>query len=90
MIRVNPTFSEEEIDGLVDEFAPDSERGPKPTGLAGRERILIDGHVITRTRDYQNIVVEIDAAQFDKCKKGTICSGGDVVLTIRWKNRNCE
>ncbi|MGD1062985.1 MAG: hypothetical protein ABR860_06960 [Terracidiphilus sp.] len=90
MIRTESALSSEEIDELVDELAPASVRGPKPSGLAGHDSILIDGHAITRTRNYENVVVEIDAAQSDRCKKGSICSDGDVVVTIRWKNRKCE
>jgi hypothetical protein len=89
MIRTDSALSSDEIDQLVDELAPESERGPKLTGFAGRDSVLIDGHVITWTRNYENILVYIYAPQSARCKKG-ICTEGDVTVTIDWKNRKCE
>lgn len=89
VISTISSFSSDEIDELVDELAPESVRGPKPTGFAGRDSLLIDGHVITWTRNYENIVVYIYAPQSDRCRKG-ICTEGNVAVTIAWKNRKCE
>ena len=83
-------FSSQEIDELLDEFAPENVRGPRVVGLVPGNAVLFSGRVMTTSREYQNVVVRTYSAQFDGWKKGTIYTSGEIVMTITWKGRSCK
>jgi hypothetical protein len=87
MIRLDSTLSRKEIDEIVDELAPENERGPKEVGLVG-DLVLIDGVGLTTTETYENISVEIDSRLMPS-KKLEIAEE-NVAATLTWKNRKCQ
>lgn len=83
-IVVYSTLSRQEIDAIVDELAPASERGARggPTdGLVG-----MIGHGMTAIEQYEHVRVQIGSAVIDNSEKPV----DDVVAVIEWKNRKCK
>jgi hypothetical protein len=83
------SFSNEEIDKLVDELAPESVRGPRTSAAAGRNSITIGSQIITATRNYENVAVSVYSEKAGTCR-GAICTQGNAAVSIQWKNRKCE
>jgi hypothetical protein len=87
IIHLDSGLSRKEIDEIVDELAPASERGPKEAGLLG-ELITIDGVGLTRSSTYENMSIEIYGKVLP-AKKHQIAAE-DVAATLKWKNRKCQ
>lgn len=87
MIRLDSTLSRKEIDEIVDEFAPENERGPKEAGLLG-DMASIDGVSLTTSEVYENISIEIYSKLLPS-KKLKIAEE-NVAATLTWKNRKCQ
>jgi hypothetical protein len=87
MIHLDSGLSRKEIDEIVDELAPERERGPKEGGLLG-DLISINGGSVTTSLTYENISVEIYSTLLPT-KKLQIAEEG-VAATIKWKNRKCQ
>jgi hypothetical protein len=90
VVRLNPDLSQEEIDSLINQVSPASERGPRSDILGSGDLMMVDGVGETTIRDYENVTVDILAPVSHRgCKKNQICTEGNLALVIKWKNRNC-
>jgi len=87
MIRLDSSLSRKEIDEIVDELAPENERGPKEGGLLG-DIASIDGGSLTTSSTYENVSVEIYSKLLPS-KNLQIAEEG-VAATLTWKNRKCQ
>ena len=87
IIRLDSTLAREDIDAIVDELAPASERGPKSQNPLDR-LMLVVGPGRTAFEQYENITVEIEGgAIINSQKKSTF---DDVAAVIIWKHRKCK
>jgi hypothetical protein len=87
-ITLYSTLSRKEIDEIADDLAPASERGPKLEGPLNN-LMLVVGHGITTSVEYENVTVQIESAVIDNSnKKSTVVD--DVAAVIKWKNRKCK
>jgi hypothetical protein len=75
---------------LIDELAPEAERGP--TTSTWLRNSFTAGGVSHIERDFVNVLVVIDGTYWctdDSDGKANCGHGGTKVITIRWKNRTC-
>lgn len=84
LIRMDSSLSREEIDQIADELAPTGKRGPKTTALGGRDLIVMAGHSLVTSIEYENVSIQIYGDDSRKCNQGTIAA------TIERKNRKCR
>ena len=87
IIRLDPNLSREDIDAIVDELAPTSERGPKSQNPLD-DLMLVAGPGMTRFEQYENVTVRIESAVVAKSKKTTTVD--QVAAVIIWKHRKCN
>jgi hypothetical protein len=90
-INLDPNLSGEEINGIVDDLAPNEERGPK-VGSPG-VKIELSGNTAVGTVSYANIDVETfrDASWENSKDNSRHVSVRDIrVAIIHWKNRKCQ
>lgn len=87
MIRLDSTLSRADVDSIVDELAPASERGPKSQDPLD-DLMLVVGPGRTRFEQYENVTVQIDSAEIPISKKKSIFD--DVDAVIIWKHRKCK
>ncbi len=88
-IDVETQLWDDQINNIMDELVSPDERGAKlPKGPGLTDMINIDGVVITRNYDYQNVSIIIygTATRVSK-KKDNI---EDLGAIVRWKNRECK
>jgi hypothetical protein len=86
-ITLYSTLSREEIDAIVDELAPASERGPKSQNPLD-DLMLVVGHGRTTFEKYENVTVEIEGVVIaNSNKKRTV---DNVAAIIGWKHRECK
>jgi hypothetical protein len=80
-------LSRQEIDAIVDELAPASERGARSGGLTdGLSSIM--GRGMTTVEDYDNVSVQIHSQLVGNSLE--ISAVDNVVVIISWKNRPCK
>jgi hypothetical protein len=87
MIRLDSTFSREDVDAIVDELAPASERGPK-SQIPLDGLILVVGPGMTTLEQYENVTVQIESAVIANSKKKSTVD--EVAAVIKWKHRKCK
>jgi hypothetical protein len=87
MIRLDSNLSREDVDAIVDELAPASERGPKSGNTLG-DLMLVDGLGMTTLEQFENVTVKIESAVVAKSKKATTVD--EVAAVIIWKHRQCK
>jgi hypothetical protein len=87
MIRLDSNLSREDVDAIVDELAPVSERGPKSGNPLG-DLMLVDGPGMTTIEQFENVTVKIESAVAAKSKKTTTVD--EVAAVIIWKHRKCK
>ena len=87
MIRLDSTLSREDVDAIVDELAPASERGPESQNPLN-DLILVVGPGRTTFEQYENVTVQIESAVIANSKKKSIVD--DVAAVIIWKHRKCK
>jgi hypothetical protein len=83
-VDTGPGMPRELVRRLIDELAPPSERGrPAKNYLRNNSESTITGNVEFTESDFERVSIEI---------VGSTSPGeaGDVVVTIRWKNRACS
>jgi len=73
------SFSEEEVRQLVDELAPEAERGQN---LTRHLNTRVDGGFITTEYTYENVLVHVYGITRP-------APAGDKVITITWPKRGC-
>ena len=80
----DPTLQRAEINKLVDELVPLTDRGEK---IKGKDMINQSGRGLFMNTEYENVSIMIysDASQH----QGEIIAR-DVVATITWKHRTCQ
>jgi hypothetical protein len=80
----DPTLDRAEINKIIDELVPSTERGEK---IKGKDLILQSGGGMSMNTEYQNvsIVIYSDSSQH---QGQTVAR--DVVATITWKHRTCQ
>ena len=89
LIRVGESFSQKEIDQIVDVLAPADERGPKQKGLLGGMMVL-SGQTYSNATVYENItVLSYGGISSTSDHKSSLTSTGDVAFTIQWTKRKC-
>jgi hypothetical protein len=87
MIRLDSNLSREDVDAIVDELAPGSERGPKSGGPSG-DLMLLNGPEMTTLEQYENVTVKIESMVVAQSKKTTTID--EVAAVIIWKHRKCK
>jgi len=87
-VRLDASLSRKEIDQVFEELVPDDERGPRSKDFGGA-LITRAGHGITTTIDFQNVLIQFFSEELSASKESEV-TGGDVVATIHWKNRQCQ
>jgi hypothetical protein len=87
MISVDSTLAREDIDAIVDELAPASERGPKSQNPLD-SLMLVVGSGRTAFEQYENVTVEIEGGAIINSKKKSTFD--DVAAVIIWKHRQCK
>jgi hypothetical protein len=80
IIRLDSTLTREDVDAIVDELAPPSERGPKLQNMLN-ELMVVASPGRTTFEIYENVTVEID---------GREKPADDVAAVIKWTHRKCK
>jgi hypothetical protein len=88
LVRLDSDLSRTEIDQLLEEVVPDSERGPRvkdPIGtlITGR------GSSITTNIDYEYVSLQIYSEVTSQPKKKPVVAE-NIAAVVRWKNRECQ
>jgi hypothetical protein len=89
MIRINQSFSQKEIDQIVDELAPPDQRGREYKGILG-DGGLMQGNSYTGGVVYENVTVLAYGGITNSQNASHFSITGDVVFTIRWTKRKCQ
>jgi hypothetical protein len=89
VIRLDADIPDKDIDGIIDELAPDDVRGSRAEGILGYDLIETDGGGMTTIREYENVSVEIFSHVLDNARRNMKIEP-NVAATIKWKNRKCE
>jgi len=87
MIRLDSTLARKDVDEVVDELAPASERGPKSQNPLD-DLIHVVGPGMTTFEQYENITVQIESTVIASSKKKSTVE--DVAAVITWKHRKCK
>jgi hypothetical protein len=89
IIRLNSDLSRKEVDQIVDDLAPPSDRGPAANiGKIGNELMSQEGNSFATSIDYQNVTVQIYGPATEPDSGDVVIE--NIVATIRWKNRKCS
>ena len=82
---MDPSLSRKTIDQIVDELAPDAERGPKKAGPFGQteEVFMPDAAAAITYVYYENVTVSMPGK--DVSHASTYTAAG-----IQWNNRQCR
>jgi len=83
-IYLDSHLSRQDIDQIVNELIPMSERGHKSEELGGMDLIVEGGHAITTYVEYEHISIQIVARDRPNSDEG------DFAATILWKDRKCQ
>ena len=92
-IRLDSTLPREEVNQIVDELVPPSERGPKTNGIGDRDNLSWSGRGLTTTSAYENVSIliysNITSDTSATSRKEQIVAD-DVAAAIKWKSRKCQ
>jgi hypothetical protein len=88
LIRLEPRLTRKEVDQIIDELVPKTEKG-KPIEGAGRPLIEQVGNSLVTTLEFENISVGIYSAVSQSARKDET-KVNEVVATIKWKNQTCH
>ncbi|MGD0735264.1 MAG: hypothetical protein ABR976_08965 [Terracidiphilus sp.] len=89
VIRLDSDIPDKDLNEIVDELAPDDERGPRSEGVLGYDLTLTDGGGMTTIRDYENVSIDIFSHVLNNSRRNTRIES-NVAVTIKWKNRKCK
>jgi hypothetical protein len=89
MIRIGSSFSQKEIDQIVDEFAPLEQRGAKSKDLLGG-MMTMSGATYTNATVYENVTIMSYGGMATKSGRSGLSSTGDVAFTIQWTKLKCK
>jgi hypothetical protein len=82
--NLDSTIPHKDLLAAVDELAPGDERGPVIKRLGEEYISLSSGNSSTTSAEYQNVSVVIYSVN------SPAGFAGDIVATIKWKNRTCQ
>jgi hypothetical protein len=88
LVRLDAELSRTEIDQILDQVVPDSERGPKVKDPLGT-LIMRRGSSITMNIDYEYVSEQIYSVVTSPPKKKQVVTETRAAV-IRWKNRECQ
>jgi hypothetical protein len=88
MIRLDSTLTREDVDAIVDEVAPASDRGPKLDNLLNHFMLVVTPGRTTFEL-YENVTVEIEGGAIVSSKK-KLTFEEDVAAVIKWTHRKCK
>jgi len=90
LIRINESFSQKEIDQIVDDLVPVDERGPRLNGLLGGMMIM-SGNTSSNATVYENVTITSYGGISSKSNPHAgLTSNGDVAFTVQWTKRKCQ
>jgi hypothetical protein len=89
IVRVDSDLSRTEIDEILEDLVPGSERGPKSQIVSGRELITRTGPGMTTTIDFENVSIQVVSKVVSGSTNRPLITE-DVAAIIQWKNRKCE
>jgi hypothetical protein len=90
LIRIGDSFSQTEINQIVDDLAPVDERGPRSKGLLGG-MMAMSGLTYTNMVVYENVtVLSYGGMSSQSGRHASEASTGDVAFTIQWTKRKCQ
>jgi hypothetical protein len=72
------------IDRVIDELAPPHDRGPRAKEFPEGDLVNQSGHSVISSEAYENVLINIYA------DNSRACNRGEIVATIRWRNRKCQ
>ena len=84
-IPYDDSFSNEEVRSLMDDLAPEGQRG---RDLTGRFQGTIEGLGYTTVYTYENVLVHVYGIR--QLGAGQVGTGGYKVIVITWRNRTCS
>jgi hypothetical protein len=84
-IPYDDSFSNEEMHSLMDDLAPEGQRG---RDLTGRFQGTIEGLVYTTVYTYENVLVHVYGTR--QLGAGQVGTGGYKVIVITWRTRTCS
>jgi hypothetical protein len=84
-IPYDDSFSNEEVRSLMDDLAPEGQRG---RDLTGRFQGTIEGLFYTTVYTYENVLVRVYGIR--QLGAGQVGTGGYKVIVITWRNRTCS
>ncbi len=84
-IQLDGGIPDKDLNDIVDELAPDAERGPKDE----IERTDEDGGGMTTYRNYENVSVQIFSHVLNNARRDMKVER-NIAVSISWKNRKCE
>jgi hypothetical protein len=88
-ISLDAGLSRKEIEQIVDELAPDDERGSKTKAHLGLDEVSRIGQALVTTSEYENISILIYSAVVPTSTTQGVVTD-DVAAKIRWNNRKCR
>ena len=83
-IPYDDSFSNEEVHSLVDDLAPEGQRG---RDLTGRFQGTIEGLGYTTVYTYENVLVHVYGTR--QVGAGQVGAAGNKVILITWRTRTC-
>jgi hypothetical protein len=86
-ITLYSTLSRNEVDAIVDELAPASERGPKSQNQL-EDLMVVVGPGMTTFEEYENVTVRIESAVIASSNKKSALD--NITAVIIWKHRKCK
>jgi len=89
LIRIGSSFTQKEIDQIVDELAPPEERGARSKGLLG-VMMTMSGATYTNATVYENVTIMSYGGMATKPGRSGLSSTGDVAFTIQWTKLKCK
>jgi hypothetical protein len=88
-IHFESSMPRKDIDEIVNEFAPVSERGPKSKDFGAGELTIENGGGKTTLVDYENVSLQIYSSVVTHGKREVFVDDA-IAATILWKNRKCQ
>jgi len=84
-IPFDDSFSNEEVHSLMDDLAPEGQRG---RDLTGRFHGTIEGLSFTNEYTYENVLVHVYGTM--QVGAGQVGATGNKVIVITWRTRTCS
>jgi len=95
MIRIEESFSQKEIDQIVDELAPPEERGPRSKDFP-RDMTMLEGQTYTTMAVFEDVTIRTSGAikseptRWRHFRRYRFTTTYNVAFTIQWTKRKCQ